>query len=243
MTDTAHASSESTGNPSAEPAKSSPARLIVLVVLLGLVVFAFYYDRKVAKAGSEAGYDKVMVLVDKKNQQPADAPPVTDADVIEALGFQPAKETKSDHYTEQVFAWRRGLPVLSWPVFVYYTHGKDGKLHLFSTTLHEAASPGSLPGGVIMAPPMEGGATDPAEAQGMTPPGTPPGAGGDTAPEGDAPPSEETASPENPTTSEDQSSTEEQPAETSPPADDSEAKPADAGSELDSTEASDSEKE
>src|SRR6478672_10681318 len=72
------------------PPKSSGARLIVLLGLLGLVIGAYAYDYGVARPAVDAAEKKVNDFVDASNRLGVkEGAPVTPEDVHKEIGMKP----------------------------------------------------------------------------------------------------------------------------------------------------------
>lgn len=161
----------------AEKPSSSPVLLIILVVVLVLGIIAVAYDRLMARPSSEKAYEVVNGLIDKRIGSPANALPVTNEDVHKELNRKPNRTNTTQHYTEEVYSWRRGLLLLSYNLYVIYTKDKQGRLELHSCSLNEPPEPEHLPSGPVkLSADVDTstlGPADPKEAEGgiVRPPG------------------------------------------------------------------------
>lgn len=100
----------------ASPPQTSPARLIVLLILLGVAIGALFYDFTVAKPGIEAAETKLSEFVDERNKLGVkEGGTVTPADVHKELGMQPTWVDKHDaqNYEVEYYCWWGPVPVLN----------------------------------------------------------------------------------------------------------------------------------
>ena len=128
------------------PAKSGSFRQIVLILILLLMIGGLLYDRKVARPGSQQGYNTALVLVKKNADASADSEPVTNEAVHAALGKQPSKLVEEKDYTIETFSWRRGLLVLSYDLHIVYAPDDNGRLVIDSAHLNKLPEASQLPG-------------------------------------------------------------------------------------------------
>lgn len=107
------AAPSSTASP---PPKSSGARLIVLLGLLGLVIGAYAYDYGVARPAVDAAEKKVNDFVDARNRLGVkEGSPVTPDDIHKELGIRPTfvEEHAADHYEIEYYCWWGHVPLLN----------------------------------------------------------------------------------------------------------------------------------
>jgi len=111
--------------PEAPPAKSSTALAIriVLLAVLGLLVVGLIYDYRVARPAHEEAWAEIQKMLNSKNTD-AGVVKITNKDVQEKFGRTPSSTYKEGRYTVEVFSWRTGLLVTSYPIYVYY-EGED----------------------------------------------------------------------------------------------------------------------
>ena len=108
-----------------KPAGSSPLsklRLPVLLAILLLLMFAAWYDYKVARPGVNDAFD-IVTRLHRKHSGSVTMPVMTNQDVQQAVGASPSYVvTKHDHQIE-VYAWTAGLPFRSHDLYVVYYKG------------------------------------------------------------------------------------------------------------------------
>lgn len=95
-------------------------RLTVLLTILGSLLFAVWYDYKVARPGVDQAFDIVGHINTKYNRSPS-MPAMSNQDVRQALGFTPAYSIKKGEYQVEVYAWTAGLPFRSHDYYAVYT--------------------------------------------------------------------------------------------------------------------------
>jgi hypothetical protein len=144
MTEESHP--EPPDNTSTPPVKRGSRRQTILIVVLLLMGGGLTYDRKVARPGSQQGYDTALELVNKNVETSADSEPVTNEAVHTALGKQPSKLVEEEDYTIETFSWRRGLLVLSYDVHIVYAPDDNGRLIIDSAHLNKLPEASQLPG-------------------------------------------------------------------------------------------------
>ena len=92
----------------------SRLRPLALIVLLCIMLAGLYYDRKVARPGSQQAYDLTMELAEKNAELSAEDQPVTNETVQAALKRRPGKLVETDDYAIETYRWRRGLLFLTY---------------------------------------------------------------------------------------------------------------------------------
>ena len=111
-----------------EPDNVSPAppqdpgrnlRLITLLTVLGLLLFAVWYDYKIARPGVDEAFEIVGNINHRINRSPS-MPAMRSQDVQQALGFTPNYTIKKGPYVIEVYAWTAGLPFRSHDYYAVY---------------------------------------------------------------------------------------------------------------------------
>ena len=92
----------------------------MLLTILGLLLFAVWYDYKVARPGVDQAFDNVGYLNSKINGS-ADIPAMTNSDVQQLVGFTPSHTITKGIYRVEVYAWTAGLPFRSHDYYAVYT--------------------------------------------------------------------------------------------------------------------------
>jgi hypothetical protein len=108
----------SSAAPAAAPAprNESPARLIVLLALLAVVIGAYAYDFLVARPGVEAADKKIQDFVDARNKMDVrKGSVVTPDDLHNALGMQPTFVEPHDdkNYKIEYYCWWGLVPYIN----------------------------------------------------------------------------------------------------------------------------------
>lgn len=125
----------------AEPPASSPARLIVLLLVLGVAVAALVFDRTYARPGSEAAYKQLDELMkDPAKQKEFDTNKdgaIQDVEVKQILGEPNKTEMlKTADGTVNgkidIYYWTRGLPMWNYSLYVVYSGKTEPLLHFCS---------------------------------------------------------------------------------------------------------------
>lgn len=109
------------------PASSSNTRFVVLLVLLGIMLGALWYDRYVARPAVEDAYARIAKLNSDINSQAGKAY-MTDKDVQNELKRKPIDQFTTGNYMVEVYGWRAGLPMKS---HKYYAVYEDGTPYVF----------------------------------------------------------------------------------------------------------------
>jgi hypothetical protein len=92
----------------APPQRTSPARLVVLLGVLGLAIGAYAYDYLVARPQSKATYDKIQDIVDARNKMGVkEATLVTPDELHKELGMQPTfvEKHNDQQYEVEYYCW------------------------------------------------------------------------------------------------------------------------------------------
>lgn len=84
-------------------------RLIFLSTTLGLMLFALWYEYKIARPSVEAAYESIGQLNERTNHFGRVAP-MTNQDVQQALAKQPDYSFSYGPYHVEVYCWTAGLP-------------------------------------------------------------------------------------------------------------------------------------
>jgi hypothetical protein len=92
-------------------------RLTLLFTMLGLLLFALWYDYEVARPAVEQAYESIAEINLQINTSPR---AMTGLDVRQALGKLPAGTFTVGPYQVEVYAWVAGLPFRSHEVYVVY---------------------------------------------------------------------------------------------------------------------------
>lgn len=105
------------GNRPKKKSKGAQIRLAVLSVILVLAFGGLAYDFAVARPQSQAAFKRVGAMLADESRT------VTSEDVQKEVGFAPKKEDKG-YYTLETYSWNRGLPFMTYRIYVVY-EGKD----------------------------------------------------------------------------------------------------------------------
>jgi len=115
-----------TSTKAAPPHTKSPVALIIriaLISILALLVIGLIYDYQVARPAHKKAWEEIDAMLDAKNTD-AGTVKITNKDVAEKFGFGPSSTYKEGRFTVEVYSWRTGLLVTSYPIYVYY-EGED----------------------------------------------------------------------------------------------------------------------
>ena len=187
------------------PAKSSALlRTVLLLVALALIVAGGLWDWYGAKEPRDKAYDRVVALQGTANgMADANKAATTQADVQKAVGTDPSESTTEDGVIYERYSWRRGIPWMTYDLWVLYRSGDDKEMLVAQIgeegkpdPIYAANSRGGkapLPDPDTVSPIVEGASPYP-------PPRTEPPAGDATedAPEGNAAAPEKTEGSESP---------------------------------------------
>lgn len=103
--------------PTSKPAApASPARLLILLGLLAVVIGVYAYDFLVAKPGVTAAYEKLQAFVDDENKRSVkDSAALTPDAIQKQLGMQPTSRTvnEKDGYEVEYYRWWGHVPLLN----------------------------------------------------------------------------------------------------------------------------------
>ena len=102
---------------------ASRTRTFVLLGLLGLMLFALWYDYKVARPAVEDAYARIGKLNADINSQ-AGNKYMTNVDVRNELKRSPIRTFSEGGYLVEVYGWRAGLPIKSHEYYAVYTDDK-----------------------------------------------------------------------------------------------------------------------
>jgi hypothetical protein len=116
-------------------------RLLLLVAVLILMVFALWYEYKVARPSVLAANEKIVALNEEINRD-GNTTAMTNKDVQEALNRQPSRTYQDGQYTVEVYSWVSGLPFRTHDWYAFYT-SNSGQL-LFSFCHAFEVPPGGL---------------------------------------------------------------------------------------------------
>lgn len=129
--------------PSAE-AKTSPVRLIVLLLILAVAGFALYWDRQIARPESEDRVEKLEQAVIERNSTAA-ALQLSPEEVAEVIGREASPVRETEKWSMERYRWPAGLPWKSYDIYVVYIKTSDGpRFHTYSymNEPEEEAMPG-----------------------------------------------------------------------------------------------------
>ncbi len=124
-----HEQHGTTSGTSAAPTSTSPLRLLMLLGLLGLAVFALWYDYKVARPNVEQAYETISALNQKINET-ASFSRMTNLEVQQALGRQPSSTFLDGDFTVEAYRWAHGMPL-------EYRNESPGKPSGFGLRTHD----------------------------------------------------------------------------------------------------------
>ena len=114
----------------APPSSSSPVRFVILIGLLGVMLGALWYDRKVARPAVEDAYNRIAKLNGEMNSK-AGHTFMTNKDVQSELKRTPIEILRQDGYLIEVYGWRAGLPTRTHNYYAVYSvpvsPGPDGR--------------------------------------------------------------------------------------------------------------------
>ena len=140
--------SDSPSTPDAAPPsneKSPLMRQIILVVCLGLMIRALYYDRKVARPNSTAKAYKLLQVARNRLYDYNAAAQLSPAEVAEILGKQAARTEETDYYVKETYSWTAGMPFRSYYVVAVYSKARGEPRYTFSM-YNEQPTEDMLPG-------------------------------------------------------------------------------------------------
>ena len=101
----------------------SKLRMPVLMAILLSLLFAAWYDYRVARPAVDEAFD-VVTQLHRQYSQSADMPVMTNMHVQQAVGAAPAYTITKHSYDIEVYAWTAGLPFRSHDLYVvYYGNG------------------------------------------------------------------------------------------------------------------------
>ena len=138
--------SESSPNPAPRNPnpRASKTRTFVLLGLLGLMLFALWYDYKVARPAVEDAYARIGKLNADINSL-AGKKYMTNEDVRNELKRSPIRTFSEGGYLVEVYAWRAGLPIKSHEYYAVYTADKPNIFLKHYTTQIDMDELKSLP--------------------------------------------------------------------------------------------------
>ncbi len=111
---TAH--DESSNRPQSSPeadaraGSGSKTRLLVLIGLLALALFALWYDYKVARPAVEQAYERISAM-NERIITGGEHRLMTNADVQSELGRSPNETFLSGNFTVEAYRWSAGMPI------------------------------------------------------------------------------------------------------------------------------------
>jgi hypothetical protein len=122
---------------SASNRSAQQIRLGLLFGVLALMLFAWWYDWKVARVRVESAFESVEALNKKLNARASG--PTTSVEVQETLHRKPARTMKVGEYDVEVYSWIAGLPFRTHDYFAVYSqvNGKSVLATHFKFTLPE----------------------------------------------------------------------------------------------------------
>jgi hypothetical protein len=148
----------------------SSIRLVVLLLILLVAGVAAGWDYLVARPGYEQALEKVEPLLpvsdrgadDGQNPAPAAQKTATQEDVHAALNLAPAVTETAGSYLVERYSWRRGLPWLTYDLWIIYDDDAGRTLRnatsmraeadLYYATARQPDAPASEPAGVNDSP-------------------------------------------------------------------------------------------
>jgi len=117
-------------------------RMVILFAVLALMLFALWYDHKVARPSVERAWADVSALNDEINANSGNKI-TTSADIQKKLNRQPAKVLKNHPpYVIEVYSWMAGLPFRTHNYYAIYTSAA-GELRFVTHYMYELP-PGEL---------------------------------------------------------------------------------------------------
>lgn len=145
--------------------------LVVFFVLLG----ALAYDFRVARPAAQAGYEKVIGLLEKRAKSRKGDAEFEPADVQRELGCAPSSTRQQGLTTIETYSWRGGMPLRTYNLYVLYQGVSNPKLAnaLQSEPTDKEIASVEIP---ATAQPMTAGPVlhTPGQPTGGTPPAQPP---------------------------------------------------------------------
>ncbi len=120
---------------SASNRSAQQIRLGLLFGVLALMLFAWWYDWKVARVRVESAFESVEAL--NKQQNAAASGATTSVEVQETLHRKPSRTMKVGEYDVEVYSWIAGLPFRTHDYFAVYSqvNGKSILATHFKFTL------------------------------------------------------------------------------------------------------------
>ncbi len=109
---------------------SSKLRLVILIGVLGLAVFALWYDYKVARPAVERAYDQVTLANNEINNA-AEHRRMTSVDVQKVIGRAPDETFVSGDYTVEAYRWSAGMPLEFRGLSAGKSPGVGRKMHTY----------------------------------------------------------------------------------------------------------------
>lgn len=98
---------------------------IVLLAVVAVMIAALMRDRHVRRE-SKAAYDELEEWL-YTDDLPIDGGGKTAEDVRNLVGFTP-EVVQNERYTMEIYRWQRGLPWLTYDLYVVYSPEPDGRL-------------------------------------------------------------------------------------------------------------------
>lgn len=154
--------------------KPNPTRSLLLLSLLLLMLAALYYDRYVARPGSELAYQKVERYLQQELSKAGQTTASFD-EVKEIVGCGPSSHVDHEYYTIERFSWRRGVLFASYFIDVVYRKDAEGDRVLYAVTHNEPPAEEDLPSTPVQ--PRKLTEEERNAKMSAGPPGGPPGAG------------------------------------------------------------------
>jgi hypothetical protein len=122
-------------------------RLILLVAVLFVMLFALWYEYKVARPSVTTANETIIAL-NRKINAAGNNTAMTSKEVQEALNRQPSRTYQDGAYTVEVYSWVSGLPFRTHDWFAFYTPNAGQLVFNFC---HPFEVP---PGGIAKAAPI-----------------------------------------------------------------------------------------
>ncbi len=111
----------------AQPEQSGSTRKLILFGVLGVLLVALAYDYRVARAGVESAYDKIIASSEKTNASKTDS--LSQQDIQALVGRPPTETFQEGDDLVEVYSWRSGLPIRTYKLYAFYRPQGDG--HVF----------------------------------------------------------------------------------------------------------------
>lgn len=124
------------------PAKSSPLRLVILLLIFGIALTGLLYDYCIARPAWKVAYDDIQGLLEGRVPDPNEDGTVTDDEVESVLGRKPSTIEHLSNGKIDIYTWRSGFPLKTHKLYVIFSGKRHPLLHGATTT---KPSPVDLP--------------------------------------------------------------------------------------------------